>query len=396
MPARSTSAGALRVRVSKAASGTFLDEVNALLVKAVEQRSSYVKLADRAAGFYAPVVHVTALASFIGWLAIGAGWQQALAVAITVLLITCPCALGLAIPAVQVVAAGAMFRHGLILNSGEALERLAEARTVVFDKTGTLTNPRPTIANLSDIAPDDLALAGRLAAASRHPLAKAIAEAAGAVTPIAAHEFPGQGVSALHEGRRIRLGSAAFCKARSGSCARRGARGRTLPSSFSKRPSAPSSSRCGRSCAPTRARSWPDCPREREVEILSGDREPAVALVARELGIARFAGGLKPAGKIDRLKALTAQGKRPLMVGDGLNDAPALAAAHVSISPISAAHVAQAQADALFLGERLAPGRRRPAYRGQGAQADAGEPVAVGRPTTRSRPRSRSSASSPR
>src|SRR5208283_406328 len=118
--------GALRVRVRSAASGTFLDEVNALLARAVEQRSSYVRLADRAARLYVPLVHAAALVTFVGWLAVGAGWQQALLIAITVLIITCPCALGLAVPAVQAVAAGALFRHGLILHSGEALERLAE------------------------------------------------------------------------------------------------------------------------------------------------------------------------------------------------------------------------------------------------------------------------------
>ena len=136
LPARCASACAAP------ASGTLLDEVNALLDKAVEQRSSYVQPRRSRRALYAPVVHLTALATFLGWLALGAGWQQALVVAITVLIITCPCALGLAVPAVQVVAAGALFRHGLMLNSGEALERLAEADTVVFDKTGTLTLPR--------------------------------------------------------------------------------------------------------------------------------------------------------------------------------------------------------------------------------------------------------------
>ena len=205
--------GALRVRVRSAASGTLLDEVNGLLVRAVEQRSSYVRLADRAAALYVPVVHVTALATFLGWLALGAGWQQSLVVAITVLIITCPCALGLAVPAVQVVAAGALFKRGLILNSGEALERLAEVDTVVFDKTGTLTQPRPTLANAADVEAGDLALAGSLALASRHPLAKAVAEAFRATEPIAAEEFPGQGVSALYCGERVRLGSVAWCEA---------------------------------------------------------------------------------------------------------------------------------------------------------------------------------------
>ena len=192
--------GALSIRVQAAGAGTFLDEVDGLLASAVEQRSSYVRLADRAARLYVPVVHVTALATFVGWLALGAGWQPALMTAITVLIITCPCALGLAVPAVQVVAAGALFRRGLVLHSGEALERLSRSDCVVFDKTGTLTQPRPTLANAADVAPEDLALAGRLALASRHPLAKAIAEAAGAREPLAVEEFPGEGVSALDEG----------------------------------------------------------------------------------------------------------------------------------------------------------------------------------------------------
>ncbi len=346
--------GALRIRVRNEAGGAFLDEVDGLLSSAVEQRSSYVRLADRAARLYVPIVHLTALATFLAWLALGAGWQQALMIAITVLIITCPCALGLAVPAVQVVAAGALFRRGLILHSGEALERLAECDSVVFDKTGTLTQPRPILANAADIAPEDLALAARLALSSRHPLAKAIVEAAGPQQPIAAEEFPGEGVSTVFESETVRLGSAAWCGA-------------------------------DREAAPVAAR-WPDASlivlglpgraavfavrqalrpdagavvaelaRDRQVEILSGDREPAVALVARELGVARWEAGLKPADKIARLQALKDAGRRPLMVGDGLNDAPALAAAYVSISPISAAHVAQAQADALFLGERLAP-----------------------------------------
>ena len=139
--------GALRVRVSNAATGTLLDEVNALLDKAIEQRSSYVRLADRAARLYAPVVHLTALATFLGWIAAGLSWQPALVIAITVLIITCPCALGLAVPAVQVVAASAMFRRGVMLNSGDALERFADVDTIVFDKTGTLTLPQPSLAN---------------------------------------------------------------------------------------------------------------------------------------------------------------------------------------------------------------------------------------------------------
>ncbi len=338
----------------RAAGGTFLDEVNSLLAAAVEQRSSYVRLADRAAQLYVPVVHVTALATFLAWLALGAGWQHALLVAITVLIITCPCALGLAVPAVQAVAAGALFRHGLILHSGEALERLAEVDVVVFDKTGTLTQARPTLANAAEIAPDDLRLAGSLALSSKHPLAKAVAEAAGAGEPIAGEEFPGEGVSAVWRGETLKLGSVAWC----GAEAEAAAVGAAWPdaSLIALRTPARAVVFAIRQALRSDARAVvAEIGRGREVEILSGDREPAVALVARELGVSRYEAGLKPAGKIARLKALASAGRHPLMVGDGLNDAPALAAAHVSISPISAAHISQAQADALFLGERLAP-----------------------------------------
>jgi P-type Cu2+ transporter len=346
--------GALRVRVQSAASGTLLDEVHALLAKAVEQRSSYVQLADRAARLYVPVVHLTALATFVGWLLLGAGWQHALVIAITVLIITCPCALGLAVPAVQVVAAGALFRHGLILNSGEALERLAEADTVVFDKTGTLTLPRPTLANAAGIEAADLALAGSLALASRHPLAKAVAEAAGAKEPMAAQEFPGEGVSAAHGGETVRLGSVAWCEAEA-EAAPVAAAWPDASLIALRTPERAVVFAVRQGLRPDAAAVVAEVARGHQVEILSGDREPAVALVACELGVTRFESGLKPADKIARLKALAAIGRRALMVGDGLNDAAALAAAHVSISPISAAHIAQAQADALFLGDRLAP-----------------------------------------
>jgi Cu2+-exporting ATPase len=314
-----------------------------------------VRLADRAARLYAPVVHLTALATFLGWIAAGLSWQPALVIAITVLIITCPCALGLAIPAVQVVAASAMFRRGVMLNSGDALERLADVDTIVFDKTGTLTLPQPSLANSADIDPEDLALAGSLALASKHPLAKAVAAAAGAKNPLAAHEFPGQGVTVFHEGKRLKLGSAAYCKAEA-----------EAAEVAAQWPDASLIAFRGPERAVVFAIRQAPRPDAREVvaglaregyriEILSGDRPAAVETIARELGIAHFSVGLKPADKIARLKALKGEGRHVLMVGDGLNDAPALASANVSISPISAAHLTQAQADAVFLGDRLAP-----------------------------------------
>ena len=194
--------GALTMRVTASGTGTLVDEVERLLDKAVEAKSQTVRLADRAARLYAPVVHATAALTAIGWLVAGASLHDSIVIAIAVLIITCPCAIALAIPAVQVVAAGSLFRSGVILNGGDVIERLAEADTIVFDKTGTLTLPDPRVDETVAIDPDVLERAARLALSSRHPLAAALARAARDRSPYpGAVEEPGQGVSRDHRRR---------------------------------------------------------------------------------------------------------------------------------------------------------------------------------------------------
>ena len=150
---------------------------------------------------YAPLVHVRAALAFLGWWAGRLGWQPSLMIAIAVLIITCPCALGLAVPAVQVVASGLLFKKGVLLNSGDALERLASADTIVFDKTGTLTLPEAELANREAISANDLRLGARMALASRHPLAAALARADTAQQPVAnVREIAGLGVEAVVDG----------------------------------------------------------------------------------------------------------------------------------------------------------------------------------------------------
>ena len=351
--------GALTVRVTAVGAGTLVEEVERLLDKATAARSQTVQLADRAARLYAPVVHSTAALTAIGWLMAGAGMHDSIVIAIAVLIITCPCAIALAIPAVQVVAAGALFRSGVILNGGSAIERLAEADTIVFDKTGTLTLPEPQVDRSAGVAPETLEKAARLALSSHHPLARALARLAQVRSPYAgAIEEPGQGVRAVIDGSEARLGSAGFCAiaadadaqaplARHGSDASfitftHDGAAVTIPIRQTLRPDAVAVAEALRR-------------RGLALIVLSGDRPAAVAPVALQLGIADWQAGLKPVEKIARIEALKAQGHRVLMVGDGLNDAPALAAAHVSISPITAAHLTQAHADALFLGEQLRP-----------------------------------------
>jgi Cu2+-exporting ATPase len=350
--------GTLKIVVRAAEEGTLLAEVQALLDKASENRSHYVQLADRAARLYAPVVHATAALTFIGWMLAGIGWHDALIIAITVLIITCPCALGLAIPAVQVVASGALFRARVLIHSGEALERFQAVDTVVFDKTGTLTRPDNSLMNAAALDAGLVALAGRLALTSRHPLAGAVAQAAHAHEPLpGASEEAGVGVSALLDGKRVFLGKpeAAGLAFEAGKVAMAypsasliavtwGDLGAVIAIGQQLRADAQAT------VAALRAQGY-------RIVILSGDHEAAVREAAMLLGIEDFAAGLKPQDKIARLEALRNEGHLALMVGDGLNDAPALAAAHVSISPIEATHVAQAAADAVFIGEKLAPVR---------------------------------------
>lgn len=347
--------GTLRVRVSAASEATLLAEITRLLDNALQARSRYMRLADRASRLYAPVVHATALITILGWVIAGAGWHDAIVTGVAVLIITCPCALGLAIPTVQTVASGAMFKAGVLLNSGDAIERLAEADHVIFDKTGTLTLPDLEVMNAADIPADIFALAGRLALSSHHPVAAAVAQAAGARSPIVgAVEEAGQGVRAVVDGVELRLGRPLFCGAEA------------LVGSATLDPEASIvafSKGTEKFILSVRQGLRPDAQaviaalkaRNIGIEILSGDREPAVIAAAHALGIAEWRAGVTPADKIARIEELKRRGAKVLMVGDGMNDAPSLAAAHVSMSPISAAHLSQATADLVFLGRPLAP-----------------------------------------
>jgi Cu2+-exporting ATPase len=315
-----------------------------------------MRLADRASRLYAPVVHATALLTIIGWVIAGAGWHDAIVTGVAVLIITCPCALGLAIPTVQTVASGAMFKSGVLLNSGDAIERLAEADHFIFDKTGTLTLPDLEVMNAADIPADVFELAGRLALSSHHPVAAAVAQAAGARSPVVgAVEEPGQGVRAIVDGVEIRLGRPSFCGAEALVADTTGFDPEASIVAFSKGSE--------RFILSVRQGLRPDAraviaalkARNIGIEILSGDREPAVIAAAKVLGVAEWRAGVTPADKIARIEELKRRGAKVLMVGDGMNDAPSLAAAHVSMSPISAAHLSQATADLVFLGRPLAP-----------------------------------------
>ncbi|ACK52550.1 copper-translocating P-type ATPase [Methylocella silvestris BL2] len=348
--------GALSIRVKTAGAGTFLDEIERLLDGAIQQKSAYVRLADRAARLYAPVVHSMAALTVIFWLVAGASVHDAIIAAIAVLIITCPCALALAVPAVQVVAAGALFRAKIILSAGDAIERFADVDMVVFDKTGTLTLPELGV-EADDDAPSGLVeRAARLALASHHPLAVALARLSREQTPVAdAQELLGSGVRAMIDGAEARLGSPGFCGLEAEAARLR----ETHPgaSLIAFRHGGQATIFRIRQKLRADAASVVAALRRRglEIVILSGDAAPAVRSCAQALGVADWRADMRPGEKLAFLAELKKNGRKPLMVGDGMNDAPALAAAHASLSPITASGLAQAAADALFLGDLLAP-----------------------------------------
>jgi Cu2+-exporting ATPase len=343
--------GPLVIEAGKKAEDTLLSEISNLMDKASAKRGRYMRLADRAATLYAPVVHSLALLAFLGWMFAGYGWQTSLLTSIAVLIITCPCALGLAVPVVQVVATGSLFRAGILVNSGDALERLAKVDYVVFDKTGTLTEPEPAIFNIEEITPNDLAMAARLAKSSHHVLARAFGDVVENSTPIAgAQETAGEGVSVELDGILHRLGSRRFCAVADGTLTPDGVTELWYRSGNADPVAILFAQRLKKDAAKT----------VKELHklglslaIVSGDRLETVAETAGDLAIDEYKGGVMPQEKIAYIEELQSAGHNVLMVGDGLNDAAALQAANVSAAPASALDITQAAADIVILGNRL-------------------------------------------
>ena len=339
----------VRGRAIAPASDSLLADIARMLEAGEQRRSTYRRIADKAVSLYIPLVHTTAALTFIGWLIAGAGVREALMIAVSTLIITCPCALALAAPVVQVVASGRLFAKGVFLRSGDALERIAGCEHIVFDKTGTLTLGEPKLVRE---AGDEALLmrAASLARASRHPLSRAIVAAAGPGT-VAAHvsEHPGLGLEAEIDGIRCRLGSADWVAAPGGSQATARlqlwyAEGDEPAHRFmfedALRPGA-------------KAIAGKLASRGITLEILSGDRAEAVAETAAALGVTDWRAGASPSEKAARLEALRAEGRKVLMIGDGLNDAASLSLAHASLAPGGAMDVSQSASDAVYTGAGL-------------------------------------------
>jgi Cu2+-exporting ATPase len=345
--------GPLTIVATATAENSFLGEMLRMMEAAEHGRSAYRRISDRAAALYAPVVHLTALLTFAGWLAATGDVHRAVTIAISVLIITCPCALALAVPAVQVAASGRMFAAGVIVKAPDALERLAEIDTVVFDKTGTLTLGVPRLVRSGGMDHEAIAIAAKLASHSRHPYSRALAEAAGPVSRIEfdqISERPGYGLEACAGAIVYRLGRPDWALADIAEVARTSGEESVVLSRDGSRLADFRFEDRLRMDTATAVAELKDG--GLKVEIVSGDRERAVRPIAADLDIPGLAAVL-PGDKTARIAALEASGRKVLMVGDGLNDTPALAAAHASMAPASAADVGRNAADLVFLRESL-------------------------------------------
>ncbi len=340
-------AAPLTIRITKAGERSLLSEIVRLMETAEQSQAKYVTLADRISGWYTPAVHALAAATFAGWMLFGdIEWQLALLYAATVLIITCPCALGLAVPVVQVLASGKLMRAGILLKSGSALERLATITHAVFDKTGTLTLGKPVLQD-SGFRIQDLEKAAAIAANSKHPLSQALVRAYPNVLPMVhVHEIQGCGL----ESEGVKLGKRSWAT--------------QLPDDGENTLEL-WLAEDGKQ--PIRF-TFADQLREDAKEViaalqssgiktllLSGDRQEVAKDIAQKLGIKAFEGALSPLQKTEKISVLKADGAHVLMVGDGLNDAPSLSSASISMSPASAMDITQNAADIVFQGDKLVP-----------------------------------------
>lgn len=350
----------LQIEARAVKDNTLQAEISRLMILAEQTRGKYVRIADRAAQIYAPTVHLLGALAFVGWTLYGAGWETALTIAVSVLIITCPCALALAVPAVQVAAAERLFRQGLILKSSDGLERLADIDTIVFDKTGTLTSGTPELTNGAEIPAEILQEAAELSISSRHPYSQAIVRIAKSkgfdIRPAPETvEVVGSGLKSGDGCGECRLGDWQWVHKNrlprtDPSCHReaalyyRSAEGEITPFIFRDR----LRSDAGHVIEELKKQGF-------QLLILSGDRNSSVGETARRLSIHDWSGQQKPDQKFARIEALRHNGAKVLMIGDGLNDAPSLAAGHASLSPSSAAQISQTTADVIYQGEGLSP-----------------------------------------
>jgi Cu+-exporting ATPase len=359
--------GALEYRATAVGGDAVLAQMLRLMQQAQASRAPTQQLADKASAVFVPVVLALAAITFFAWLALDRGnFSFAFAAAVTVLVIACPCAMGLAVPAALTVALGRAAQLGILFKSGEALERLARIDTVALDKTGTLTEGKPTISSVetADGTTEEelLGTAASLEQRSEHPLAKAVLERAsqeGLALERAAEvrAVPGKGIVGVVAGRQVAAGNPALfeeLKITAPAAALQGETGSILlvaaDGVYIGRLVAQDPLRAGAAEAVAMMKK-----RGLRAIMLTGDSTAAAEAIARQTGIDECHAALQPQDKLARLRALQAAGRKVLMVGDGINDAAALAQADASLAIGSGADLAREAGDAVLLrGDPLA------------------------------------------
>ncbi|MEX6634557.1 heavy metal translocating P-type ATPase [Hyphococcus lacteus] len=347
--------GPIVIKASSTSNTSFISDMIRLMESAETSRHGYQRIADRVSKLYTPVVHIGAVLAFLLWFLIDGNAHHALTVAVSVLIITCPCALGLATPMVQVIAAQRLYRNGILIKGGTALEKLADIDSVIFDKTGTLTEGSPHLTNCGTVDERTLRLAASIAAHSSHPYSKALAQS---IPPPMQVQFktnqftehPGDGIESKIDGAVYRLGRAGWASGDAESRDHKhystvifGVSGRTLATFKFIDGLKPSASDALKELKNNNL----------SIEILSGDRKGPVAEVAALLGGVPYFANLRPQAKLAHITKQAARGHKVLMVGDGINDAPALAGAYVSMAPGNAADIGRTAADIIFLNNGL-------------------------------------------
>ncbi|MFT6331944.1 MAG: Cu2+-exporting ATPase [Lentimonas sp.] len=345
---------AIQVKITKSSNQTLLAKIVRMVEEVENGKNYYTRIADKVAAFYTPIIHLIALLAFLIWASF-IGWHAALLIAAAVLIISCPCALALAVPVVQIASAGRLLKQGILLKDSDALEKLNKVDVVVFDKTGTLTVGKPKLIN-GNFDECLMKMAASMAVKSQHILSQALAkEYKGEFLDLDVKEIVGQGLIANFEGEEIRLGKLDFCL----SCSSlshdlsRGDQNGNL-SIFLKYKNQitifnfQDEIRCDAKKIIAKLENY-------QTIILSGDREFVVENVAQNLGIKQFYFEKTPDQKLEILQNLKKEGKIILMIGDGVNDAPSLTLADVSISPSSASDISKNIADIIFQGEKLEP-----------------------------------------
>ncbi len=350
--------GVLTLRTARIGADSTAARITRLVEQAQTEKAGAQRLVDRIAGVFVPIVLALALLTFVGWLLAGAAIAEALAPAVAVLVVACPCALGLAVPAALLVATGRGAQLGILLRGAPSLERAERVSAIVLDKTGTVTEGRMVLAAVHVLAGEDperaLALAAAVEVGSEHPVGRAIAQAVAAPPP--AHDFvarPGIGAEAVVDGLRVSVGRPARLAADglalapelAAAVTAEGAQGRAV-AAVAWDGAIRAILATGDVLRPTSAQAVREL-RALGLEpiLLTGDGAAAAQFVAAQVGITRVISDVLPEGKAAEVARLQAEGLAVAVVGDGLNDAPALARADLGIAMGSGADAAIAAAD---------------------------------------------------